>query len=116
MLAKPAGMKPRDLAEKLIAALPADKAIDKVEIAGPGFINFFQASDWLTELLDAALADEHLAVAVPMWRRPWWWTTPPPTWPRCTSATCAPPSSVMRWCARWNSWVTRSFARIMWAT
>ncbi|MCG8392970.1 MAG: arginine--tRNA ligase [Pseudomonadales bacterium] len=65
MLAKPAGMKPRDLAEKLIAALPADKAIDKVEIAGPGFINFFQASDWLTGLLDAALADEHLAVARP---------------------------------------------------
>jgi len=65
MLAKPAGMKPRDLAEKLIAALPADNAVAKVEIAGPGFINFFQADDWLTALLDLALADEHLGVARP---------------------------------------------------
>lgn len=65
MLAKPAGMKPRDLAEKLIAALPADNAVAKVEIAGPGFINFFQADDWLTGLLDQALADEHLGVARP---------------------------------------------------
>ena len=41
MLAKPAKMNPRALAEKLIAALPHDKAVTKVEIAGPGFINFF---------------------------------------------------------------------------
>ncbi|MGB1922079.1 MAG: arginine--tRNA ligase, partial [Alcanivorax sp.] len=33
--------------------------------AGPGFINFFQADDWLTGLLDRALADEHLGVARP---------------------------------------------------
>ena len=65
MLAKPAGMKPRDLAEKLIAALPADNAVAKVEIAGPGFINFFQADDWLTGLLDQALAAPYLAVPRP---------------------------------------------------
>ena len=41
MLAKPAGTNPRQLAEKLIAALPQDAAIIKVELAGPGFINFF---------------------------------------------------------------------------
>jgi arginyl-tRNA synthetase len=41
MLAKPAKMNPRELAEKLIAALPHDKVVTKVEIAGPGFINFF---------------------------------------------------------------------------
>lgn len=40
-LAKPAKMNPRALAEQLIAALPADAAVAKVEIAGPGFINFF---------------------------------------------------------------------------
>ncbi|MGM0434383.1 MAG: arginine--tRNA ligase [Pseudomonadota bacterium] len=39
--AKPAGMKPRDLAEKVVAALPDDSAIRSVEIAGPGFINVF---------------------------------------------------------------------------
>ncbi|QQK65356.1 arginine--tRNA ligase [Cobetia sp. cqz5-12] len=41
MTSKAAGMKPRDLAEKLIAALPASDAVSKVEIAGPGFLNFF---------------------------------------------------------------------------
>ncbi|WP_439860680.1 arginine--tRNA ligase [Pseudomonas sp. MBLB4136] len=62
MLAKPAAMKPRELAEKLIAALPADPQISKVEIAGPGFLNFFQNSDALAGRLEAALADAHLGV------------------------------------------------------
>ncbi|MFP6863954.1 arginine--tRNA ligase [Pseudomonas sp.] len=62
MLAKPAGMKPRDLAEKLIAALPADADISKVEIAGPGFLNFYQNSEALAARLDALLADAKLGV------------------------------------------------------
>ncbi len=41
VLAKQAGMPPRALAEKIVAALPADPAVRKVEIAGPGFINLF---------------------------------------------------------------------------
>ncbi len=41
LLAKPARAKPRDLAQKLIDALPANTLVDRVEIAGPGFINFF---------------------------------------------------------------------------
>ena len=43
LLAKPARAKPRELAEKLVAALPANTLVAKVEIAGPGFINFFLA-------------------------------------------------------------------------
>ncbi|UJJ32927.1 arginine--tRNA ligase [Halopseudomonas maritima] len=62
MLAKPAGMKPRDLAEKLIAALPAHQAVASVNIAGPGFINFFQDAGWLATQLEAALADPQLNV------------------------------------------------------
>ncbi|WP_428623114.1 arginine--tRNA ligase [Sedimenticola sp.] len=45
VLAKAARCKPRDLADRLIAALPASPAIAKVEIAGPGFINFTLAED-----------------------------------------------------------------------
>lgn len=41
LLAKLAKMNPRQLAEKIIAQLPEDSALTKVEIAGPGFINFF---------------------------------------------------------------------------
>ncbi|HEY0199621.1 MAG TPA: arginine--tRNA ligase [Rhodanobacter sp.] len=40
LLAKPARAKPRELAEKLVAALPANALVAKVDIAGPGFINF----------------------------------------------------------------------------
>ncbi len=39
-LAKPAGMNPRELAGRLIDALPEDDNVDSVDIAGPGFINF----------------------------------------------------------------------------
>ena len=41
VLAKPAKLNPRQLAEKIIAALPVNDAITKIELAGPGFINFF---------------------------------------------------------------------------
>ena len=40
VLSKRARTRPRDLAERLIAALPASELVEKVEIAGPGFINF----------------------------------------------------------------------------
>ena len=43
-LAKVAGLPPRDLAQQIVAALPASPAVQRVEIAGAGFINFFLAS------------------------------------------------------------------------
>ncbi len=44
ILAKQAKLNPRELADKLVSALPKDNAVAKVEIAGPGFINFFMDS------------------------------------------------------------------------
>jgi arginyl-tRNA synthetase len=41
VLCKVARSKPRDLAEKLVSALPESEQVTKVEIAGPGFINFY---------------------------------------------------------------------------
>ncbi|MDI3259123.1 MAG: arginine--tRNA ligase [Sinobacteraceae bacterium] len=41
LLAKAARSRPRELAERLVAALPADARVARVEIAGPGFVNFF---------------------------------------------------------------------------
>jgi arginyl-tRNA synthetase len=38
-LAKPVRMNPRELAAKIVAALPESNDVDRVEIAGPGFIN-----------------------------------------------------------------------------
>jgi len=40
MLAKAARKKPRAIADDLVAALPASDTVVKIEIAGPGFINF----------------------------------------------------------------------------
>lgn len=47
MLAKRAGMAPRDLAARIVDALPDNQVIERCDIAGPGFINFFlsQASN-----------------------------------------------------------------------
>lgn len=53
MAAKPAQMKPRDLAEKIVAALPNLTEIRKAEIAGPGFINFFLNDEQHFAVLDA---------------------------------------------------------------
>ncbi|MBI5428880.1 MAG: arginine--tRNA ligase [Nitrosomonadales bacterium] len=43
-LAKPLRKSPRDIANALIAALPKSDAVEKVEIAGAGFINVFIAT------------------------------------------------------------------------
>ncbi len=45
------GMQPRELAEAICAALPANTAIERTEIAGPGFINFFLSRDSQGEVL-----------------------------------------------------------------
>ena len=44
MLAKAAAKPPRELADLIVAQLSAHEAIEKIEVAGPGFINFFVAS------------------------------------------------------------------------
>jgi arginyl-tRNA synthetase len=44
LLAKSARKPPRALAEALVGAMPRSAQISKVEIAGPGFINFFLGS------------------------------------------------------------------------
>jgi arginyl-tRNA synthetase len=47
VLAKPAKMKPRDIAEALAAKLEADADIAKAEVAGPGFLNItFMPQFW----------------------------------------------------------------------
>jgi arginyl-tRNA synthetase len=45
LLAKGTRAKPRELADKLVKALPASSQVARVEIAGPGFINFFLTDD-----------------------------------------------------------------------
>ncbi|MBV7316828.1 arginine--tRNA ligase [Shewanella sp. NIFS-20-20] len=65
MLTKAAGKNPRELAQLLIDNLPASAYVAKVEIAGPGFINFFIDDNALASQLQAALNDDHLGIALP---------------------------------------------------
>jgi arginyl-tRNA synthetase len=54
---------PRDVAQELIAALDAADVCEKVEIAGPGFINLTLKNEYLDELLTRTLSDPRLGVA-----------------------------------------------------
>ncbi|WP_288333679.1 arginine--tRNA ligase [Cloacibacillus porcorum] len=54
-LSKPFGVKPRDLAEDIIAKLPKDSVIDRAEVAGPGFMNFTLSANWVTETVKNAI-------------------------------------------------------------
>jgi arginyl-tRNA synthetase len=51
VLAKDAGKKPRELADAISARLRADDLIEKVDVAGPGFINLtLKPAAWVEEL------------------------------------------------------------------
>jgi arginyl-tRNA synthetase len=60
VLAKPAGMKPRDIADKLTARLGALPEVTGTEVAGPGFINMRLADGFwcarLREILETGTA------------------------------------------------------------
>jgi arginyl-tRNA synthetase len=60
MLAKPAKQNPRHLAELIVANMPKSTLIVKMEIAGPGFINFFINPNFLEKQIDSAYLDERL--------------------------------------------------------
>jgi arginyl-tRNA synthetase len=56
VLAKPAGQKPRDIAEALAGHLARDPRIASAEVAGPGFLNLRLAPQTWRDLVLAALA------------------------------------------------------------
>ncbi|MBV1867895.1 MAG: arginine--tRNA ligase [Marinosulfonomonas sp.] len=57
VLAKPAGLKPRDIAENLAARLEADARVASVEVAGPGFLNLRLAQDVWRGVVTHVLAE-----------------------------------------------------------
>jgi arginyl-tRNA synthetase len=59
-LARVAKKAPRMIAEDIMANFDQSKAsIEKMEIAGPGFINFFMNNDYLTDLIPMILDQDH---------------------------------------------------------
>ncbi|WP_232522461.1 arginine--tRNA ligase [Chitinibacter sp. GC72] len=63
--AKAAKTNPRELATKVVAALDLAGIADKVEIAGPGFINIHLAPAFLAQRLEVARNDETLGIIKP---------------------------------------------------
>ncbi len=59
VLAKAARCKPRDLAQQLIDAMPESGLVNKIEIAGPGFINFYLSDDAYLGLVPEVIAQGH---------------------------------------------------------
>ncbi|EMV9402829.1 arginine--tRNA ligase [Klebsiella michiganensis] len=64
-VAKKLGMAPRQLAEQVLSHLDLSGIANKVEIAGPGFINIFLDPAFLAENVSSALKSERLGVAQP---------------------------------------------------
>ncbi|SFU07625.1 arginyl-tRNA synthetase [Kosakonia arachidis] len=64
-VAKKLGMAPRQLAEQVLSHLSLDGIANKVEIAGPGFINIFLAPEFLAAHVNQALKSERLGVTQP---------------------------------------------------
>ncbi|GJH43224.1 arginine--tRNA ligase [Pasteurella canis] len=60
--AKKQGENPRDFAQKVIEKLDLTNIAEKVEIAGPGFINIFLDKNWLANNIEHALNDEKLGI------------------------------------------------------
>ncbi|UNH28684.1 arginine--tRNA ligase [Moellerella wisconsensis] len=61
--AKKMGIPPRQLAEKVIGLLDLEGIANKVEIAGPGFINIFIDPRWIEKGAEVALQDEKLGIS-----------------------------------------------------
>ena len=66
VLAKPLGMKPRELALRIAARLEADPDVASVEVAGPGFVNLRLADAFWAAQLARDPARRHGATGTPM--------------------------------------------------
>jgi len=69
-LARRADRPPREVADAIVAALPLAPFVDRVEVAGPGFLNVFTTDAWLYDALrDVAQLGEAYGRAEPNGRR-----------------------------------------------
>ncbi|MDQ2078443.1 arginine--tRNA ligase [Marinimicrobium sp. ABcell2] len=61
--AKAMGTNPRELAQKIVGQLELEGIAEKLEVAGPGFINIHLDKTWLGEQLASAQSDPRLGIA-----------------------------------------------------
>ncbi|MDG6881728.1 Arginine--tRNA ligase [Phocoenobacter uteri] len=61
-VAKKLGVNPREFAQKVLDKVNLDGIAEKLEIAGPGFINIFLNPQWLAQNTEQALSSEKLGI------------------------------------------------------
>lgn len=59
VLAKHLSLPPRELAQQIVNAIAGNKLIERIDIAGPGFINFFLNSEAQLSVIDTILAEKN---------------------------------------------------------
>lgn len=59
VMAKPCRQSPRQIAELLVNAMSEHDALERVEIAGPGFINFFLRKNALSQIIATVLKEQN---------------------------------------------------------
>lgn len=59
VMAKPCRQSPRQIAELLVNAMGEHEALERVEIAGPGFINFFLRKNALSQIVATVLKEQN---------------------------------------------------------
>lgn len=64
-LSKPLKQNPRQIAEKIAANLEKNDCIERIEIAGPGFINITLKPEFLSDEVNILLRDSHLGIDLP---------------------------------------------------
>ena len=63
-IAKEVGMPPREVAQAIVDHLELGDAVEKLEVAGPGFVNVTLRSSWVGAAVEAAVSDARLGVPV----------------------------------------------------
>lgn len=64
-LAKTLKLPPRAIAEKIMEKVETGNLIEKLEVAGPGFINISLTRDYLSNSCETMFEDSHLGIALP---------------------------------------------------
>ncbi len=60
-LAGKEGRNPREFAEQIRASIPANENIQKIEVAGPGYLNFYLSKKFFREELERNFAEQNFA-------------------------------------------------------
>lgn len=63
--AKKLGLNPRELAQKVVDQLDLPEVLEKVDVAGPGFINLVLNKNWIAKQVSAQSQDARLGITLP---------------------------------------------------